>query len=104
MARPLSTYSSFRGGTNGNQQVRYRLAEEPPGDTESTQEIEQLRTENAQLRSLCAELEQALQEAAKSELAQDLSHANGVGCVREERSHAMKTKKWNGSRAPGWGY
>jgi len=64
MARPLST-SSYRGGTNGNQQARYRLDDQPPADTESAPEVEQLRAENAQLRSLCAELERALQEATE---------------------------------------
>jgi chromosome segregation ATPase len=82
MARPLSTSSSFRSGTNGNQQVRYRLADQPSGENESTQEIEQLRAENAQLRTLCAELEQALQEAAH----QDPDHGAYEERIREHES------------------
>jgi DNA repair exonuclease SbcCD ATPase subunit len=38
----------------------------PPGDAEVLQELEALRSENAQLRSLCLELEQALQEASQN--------------------------------------
>ncbi len=65
MARPLSTSSSYRGGTNGNHQPRYRIDDQPPADVESAAEAEHLRAENAQLRSLCAELEQALGEATQ---------------------------------------
>src|SRR4051794_1009793 len=66
MARPLSTSDPYRGGMNGNYQARYSLDEAPPpGPGEAAQELEQLQSENAQLRALCSELEQALQEATQ---------------------------------------
>jgi chromosome segregation ATPase len=75
MARPLSTSDSFRGGRNGKPisldrpedgvgQVGYRL-DQREGGPEPAEELENLRSENAQLRSLCGELEQALQEATQ---------------------------------------
>src|SRR5262249_37313974 len=72
MARPLSTSDPFRGGTNGNH-ARYQLdnaaASAPP-------EVDALREENAQLRALCGELEQALQEATQQ---------TGEAAIYEER-------------------
>jgi chromosome segregation ATPase len=67
MARPLSSTASYRGATNGNQQSRYRLDDQPgaDADNDSAQEIDLLRAENIQLRSLCAELEKALGEASQ---------------------------------------
>jgi chromosome segregation ATPase len=49
---------------NGNHPVRYGHDENHSGP-EVAQELEHLRSENNQLRSLCAELEQALQEATQ---------------------------------------
>jgi chromosome segregation ATPase len=64
MARPLSPSDSYRNGYHGNYQPRYSLddAAPPPADPA---EVERVKTENAQLRQLCTELEQALAEAAQ---------------------------------------
>ena len=63
MSRPLSSSENFRGGYNGNYQPRYSLDDaHHAGDPH---EMEQLRSENAQLHSLRAELEQALIEATQ---------------------------------------
>lgn len=77
MARPLpapsSTPGGFNGSTNGRSSaaaVLHAEASEIPAEAEAdeapdeAQELEQLREENAQLRSLCLELEQALHESA----------------------------------------
>jgi hypothetical protein len=66
MARPLSTPADpYRAGSNGNYPGRFNLNEPEPNLHE---ELESLRNENGQLRSLCAELEQALHEAAQQPL------------------------------------
>ena len=63
MSRPLSTSENFRGGFNGDYQPRYSLDDaQNAGDG---QQLEQLRSENAQLHSLRAELEQALMESTQ---------------------------------------
>src|SRR5579884_2308436 len=93
MARPLATSDGDRSGPNGNyhssleethraalQGLRHELLGEEvpsvaePGSglhaevgSETLQELERLREENGQLRALCAELEQALQEAAQND-------------------------------------
>src|SRR4051794_37698746 len=64
MARPLSTSDPLRGGPNGNYQARYGLDDAAAGASPA-EELEQLRSENTQLRALCTELEQALQEATQ---------------------------------------
>jgi chromosome segregation ATPase len=63
MSRPLSTSENFRGGFNGNYQARYSLDDAQNAGT--LQDMEHLRSENAQLHSLRAELEQALLEATQ---------------------------------------
>lgn len=65
MARPISTSDPYRGGYNGNYHPRYTL-DDSPGGIGGAAQLDQLQTENAQLRSLCAELEQALQEATQN--------------------------------------
>jgi chromosome segregation ATPase len=84
MARPLPLPDQHRSGTNGNLSGRpapagplhlhSAVAEEPqpPEDISAAEaatiapaEAEQLLTENEQLRALCEELEQALQEATQ---------------------------------------
>jgi chromosome segregation ATPase len=93
MARPLSTSGSYRGGTNGNQQVRIRIDEQSPADTESAQEMEHLRAENTQLRSLCAELEQALQEATQHQPDQGAieERIREYEALVEEKTDAIRT-------------
>src|SRR5262245_48078101 len=66
MGRPLSTPDQVRGGSkNGTYQARYSLDDAPRIPQEVAEELELLRTENLQLRTLCAELEQALHEATQ---------------------------------------
>jgi chromosome segregation ATPase len=63
MARPLSS-DSYRGGYNGSfPGPRYGVDEGSVGGQDLLIELDNLRSENAQLRQLCGELEQALQEA-----------------------------------------
>ncbi len=73
MAKPLSATESPRNGT-ANAYLRVpsagtveeiEPATEEPTDLGATDDVEILRAENEQLRSLCTELEQALQEAAQ---------------------------------------
>src|SRR5262245_17762983 len=87
MARPLAPSDPFRGGLNGSfparpaadspvlDETRAAAFEldaiedpaQPPGGGAVTEspEVQHLRVENNQLRNLCAELEQALQEATQ---------------------------------------
>lgn len=70
MARPLSTSDPYRGGNgNGTHHHRFHLDDNPPvAEPATAEEVETLRLENNQLRSLCAELEQALQDATANAL------------------------------------
>lgn len=64
MARPLSS-DSHRGGYNGNHAGgRYGMEQAHGVGQDVLAELEHVRTENDQLRQLCVDLEQALQEAA----------------------------------------
>jgi chromosome segregation ATPase len=67
MARPLPTSDPQRGGVNGNYSGRLHMEAEPaePAGADVQEELEHLRAENEQLRVLCGDLEQALQEAAQ---------------------------------------
>jgi chromosome segregation ATPase len=65
MARPLATSKPHGGGTNDNYPEQYILDDPSAQGVDSLQELEHLRGENNQLRALCAELEQALQEATQ---------------------------------------
>jgi hypothetical protein len=85
MAKPLATSEPNHGGIGGNLNGRSAVAVAPghrddradtdgshlgggprPGAGPDTlEEVEHLRSENGQLRSLCIELEQALQEATQ---------------------------------------
>src|SRR4051794_4751544 len=71
MARPLSS-DSYRGGYPGH---RYGAEDSQLGGQDLLVELDNLRSENAQLRQLCAELEQALQEAT--------AHAPDVAAFEE---------------------
>src|SRR5438309_10684734 len=63
MARPLSS-DPYRGGSTGSHYApRYSLGDQADAGQEILVELDNLRSENAQLRQLCGELEQALQEA-----------------------------------------
>jgi hypothetical protein len=106
MARPLPTPEPHRSGVNGNHQGRppgaahlhSSLLEEaqgnfpgdlvldsiapPPGEApgpDLVRELDHLRAENAQLRALCGELEQALQEATQ--------HPSGSGWEEQAREY-----------------
>jgi DNA repair exonuclease SbcCD ATPase subunit len=73
MARPLGSTDPTRGTANGTPQVRPSMSGAGDRiDCPQTYEREQLLAENAQLRALCAELEQALQEATAG-------HEGGAG-------------------------
>lgn len=78
MARPLPSPKLARGGLNGTPNGRPTAAaaallhpapppeaEEAGPTSEELQELERLREENEQLRALCLELEQALNEATQ---------------------------------------
>ena len=78
MARPLPSPKLARGGLNGTTNGRPAAAaaallhpapppvpEEAGPTSEELQELERLREENEQLRALCIELEQALNEATQ---------------------------------------
>jgi DNA repair exonuclease SbcCD ATPase subunit len=81
MAKPLSSPDTHRGGTNGAFNIRAALADASAADPHAAphgkphaadagpefdaEELRRLRTENADLRILCTELEQALQEASQ---------------------------------------
>jgi chromosome segregation ATPase len=90
MARPLSTSDPYRGGMNGNHQVRYTLESDPPDA--AAQELEHLRSENEQLRSLCAELEQALQEASQQvpDLAAQEERFREYEALLEEKTETIR--------------
>jgi chromosome segregation ATPase len=61
---------------NGSHQARHHLNDVASTGPDVAEELAQLRSENVQLRSLCGELEQALQEATQQ---------GGNGSVDEER-------------------
>jgi chromosome segregation ATPase len=77
MARPLSPSDPRRSGTNGHSLHSLALDEAVrggagshrdllgEGGSDEVKELLHLRSENAQLRTLCAELEQALHEATQ---------------------------------------
>lgn len=72
MARPLPSPDPYRIGTNGNHHGYTHQDLLPDGRDSSAdigpellQELDVLRHENSQLRSLCGDLEQALQEATQ---------------------------------------
>jgi len=78
MARPLSTQDAPRGGSNGRPssstdiavtdlEAAKRAKARPEFVLDQLQENDRLRGENAELRALCFELEQALQEASQQE-------------------------------------
>jgi hypothetical protein len=111
MARPLSTPEPHRGGINGDYQGsahpndlsrqggQHRPADGPgdnpsasgpEGGADGRQELEHLRAENAQLRSLCGELEQALQEAAQPADPQWEARVQEYEMLLEEKSDMIR--------------
>src|SRR5262245_53270520 len=60
MAQPLSS-NFYRNGNSGHNPPRYTVDDH--SSQELLVELDNLRSENSQLRQLCGELEQALQEA-----------------------------------------
>jgi chromosome segregation ATPase len=95
MARPLPTSEPSRGGSNGSHHDD--LAHNGHGanghaaGADELQELEHLRAENDQLRTLCVELEQALQEAT--------SQGGGLGEDRAREYEALLEEKSEGIRA-----
>src|SRR4051812_17497365 len=62
MARPLPASGPHQGGSNG---TSYTGRSSGNHLQNAAQEIDSVRQENEQLRQLCADLEQALQEATR---------------------------------------
>jgi chromosome segregation ATPase len=84
MARPLPLPSSQRGGVNGTHGAHL----EPP--TDELAELDHLSTENAQLRTLCQELEQALQEAVGQIRPDPEQQAGDYEAVLEEKNDSIR--------------
>jgi chromosome segregation ATPase len=93
MARPLSVPESQRGGSNGRPSsteinvsdltadAARRAKSRPEVVHDQHQDHERLRAENAELRALCFELEQALQESS-----QQNNNSDVAGQLREFES------------------
>jgi hypothetical protein len=105
MARTLGTSTSdpSRGAINGKHVARPApgLADELGGTAEDAESLadgafpderEQLRAENVQLRTLCAELEQALQEASQAQESADLKgQVKGYEELLEEKTEIIRS-------------
>jgi chromosome segregation ATPase len=88
MARPLPPSDHGRSGTNGHPQDR--SAPDAAGPDELV-ELEHLRAENAQLRTLCLELEQALQEATQQQAAAADERLKEYEALLDEKSDTIRT-------------
>jgi hypothetical protein len=80
------------GGTNGNAyQPRYTLDDTPPAPAPSAVpgDLEALQVENEQLRALCTELEQALQEATQNSPSVD-EQIRTYDALLEEKNDAIR--------------
>src|SRR5579875_671852 len=84
MARPLPLTEPHRSGTNGTPGISSGPS------TDDSAELENLRAENAQLRTLCQELEQALQEAV-GQIRPDLEQqVRDYEAVLEEKNEMIR--------------
>lgn len=104
MAKPLPVSDPLRGLNNGplsrsgDRRVEGRLSHAGvrPASTPATdeaQDADRLRDENNQLRALCLELEQALQEAATAGGgggAENADHSRELEALLEERSETIR--------------
>ncbi len=104
MVRPLPPSDHPRSGTNGHPQDRAPVAgvattqpDSAPGLTRATLgpdeqvELEHLRAENAQLRTLCLELEQALQEAAQQQAVAADERIKEYEALLDEKTDMIRT-------------
>jgi hypothetical protein len=102
MARPLPPSDHPRSGINGHPQDRTALANAahpgPPHDLarkalepDELVELEHLRAENGQLRTLCLELEQALQEASQSQATAVDERLKEYETLLDEKSDTIRT-------------
>jgi hypothetical protein len=102
MVRPLPPSDHPRSGTNGHPQERtagaapgqpgsaHGLARATLGPDEQV-ELEHLRAENAQLRTLCLELEQALQEATQHQASAADQRLKEYEALLDEKSDMIRT-------------
>lgn len=90
MARPLPPSDHGRSGINGHPQNRLATDAAAAGPDELL-ELEHLRAENAQLRTLCLELEQALQEATQQQAAAGDERLKEYEALLDEKSDTIRT-------------
>jgi hypothetical protein len=98
MARPLPTPGSDRSGTNGTFAAGHAEPAEPALGVaagadlgaDDRHELEYLKAENSQLRELCAELEQALQESAHQADKAAEERAQEYEALLEEKSEMIR--------------
>jgi hypothetical protein len=101
MAKPLSAPDSHRNGTHGAFNIRAALAdataaEVPAAPTSKPRPVEvetaeNLRAENAELRALCHELEQALQEATQqSKHGENADRIGEYDALLEEKNEVIR--------------
>jgi chromosome segregation ATPase len=102
MARPLSVPESQRGGSNGRPSSTEinltELAADPARRTKSRPDVvhdqhqgeERLRAENAELRALCYELEQALQEASQPNSGDGTAQLREYESMLEEKTETIR--------------
>jgi DNA repair exonuclease SbcCD ATPase subunit len=102
MAKPLSAPDSHRNGTNGAYNIRAALAEVTAADAHAAptnkprpidaETIENLRAENVELRTLCNELEQALQESSQQNDQGDAaSRMSEYDALLEEKNEVIRS-------------
>jgi len=101
MARPLSAPEA-RGGSKGRPssgeinleglapEVAKRVKARPEFALDQTQENERLRSENAELRALCYELEQALQEAGQQNNGDAAAKVREYESLVEEKTETIR--------------
>jgi chromosome segregation ATPase len=102
MVKPLRIADSLRGASNGGtsrpgdrRPESHNLRQEAEADfgpgSEDLQEMDRIRDENNQLRALCLELEQALQEAATGGKNVDVNEqAREYEALLEEKSETIR--------------
>ncbi len=101
MARPLPAPTSLRGGSNGvaNGRPSATATLHPAHDdavvaaaasAEERLELERLREENAQLRALCLELEQALHEATQNAAAHGEDRIKEYETLLDEKTEIIR--------------
>src|SRR5262245_21215881 len=101
MAKPRSITDTHRVGSNGAGGVRAGLAEaaadphaapngKPHADNTEAEELQRLRTENGDLRILCADLEQALEEASQHNVNEYEARVKEYEALMEEKNEVIR--------------